>query len=326
MRYEPLGRTGARISRLALGTAVLGVVPLERDADAFIGRAIDLGINAIDTANSYGNQSRFDRPGAPSADQRRSSEEIIGKALKGRRDKVLVCSKVMEPVGDGPNDRGLSRLHIMDQVERSLKRLQTDRIDVYHAHRFDPAAPIDEMTRAFDDLVRQGKVIYPAVSGFVGWQLTEALWAADRMGAAAPILNQVRYNPFARDMEIEVLPALRRFGLSATVWGPLNGGLFAGEEVLSRALQGHQRWGGPGFDPRQIEVGRGFHAIAREAGLHSAQLALAWLFTKPGVAAAIVGPESIAEMEALCPAGDLDLPPAVVKAIDDLAPPPYPVW
>ena len=190
MRYSTLGSTGIKVSCIGLGTATFGVAPLADDAERLVGRALDLGINLVDTANSYGNQARFDRAGAPPAAARASAEEIVGRALRARRRDVVLCSKVMEPVGAGPNERGLSRRHIFDQVEASLGRLGTDHLDVYYAHHPDPATPIEQTLRAFDDLVRQGKIRYAALSTYPAWQMTEALWTADRRGFAPPEIGR----------------------------------------------------------------------------------------------------------------------------------------
>ena len=192
MEYALVGRTGLRVSRLALGTAVLGLAPAEDRSDELIHAACDAGINLFDCANTYGNRSSFDREGLPSAEQRKHAEELLGRALKGHRDEVVLCTKVSEPVGDGANDGGLaipgvggrggglSRYHIMREVERSLKRLQTDRIDIYHLHHPDPETAIEETLSAVSDLVTQGKVLYVGLSTFGGWQLTQAVLTAAR--------------------------------------------------------------------------------------------------------------------------------------------------
>lgn len=174
MQYRLLGTSGVRVSTLCLGTAFLGIVPREAEAPSLVACALDAGINFIDTANSYGNQTRFDRPEIPVAAERPSSEELVGRGVRGRRHDVVIATKVQESVGTGPNDGGaqgggLSRKHIMAQCERSLRRLDTDYIDVYYAHHPDPATPLDQTMRAFDDLVRQGKVRYPALSNFPAW-------------------------------------------------------------------------------------------------------------------------------------------------------------
>lgn len=316
MRYHSLGATGVKVSCIGLGTATFGVAPLAADADRLIGRALDLGINLVDTANSYGNQARFDRAGAPPAAARASAEEIVGRALGSRRHDVVLCTKVMEPVGDGPNARGLSRRHLFEQVEISLRRLGTDHIDVYYAHHPDPATPIEQTLRAFDDLVRQGKILYGALSTYPAWQMTEALWQAERLGAAVPVCNQIAYSlANRRAAEQEVLPACRRFGMGVTVFSPLAGGLLAGPAVRERAVAGSRRWGGSGFTASQVALAERLEAVSAETGHPPAVLALGWLVAQPGISAALVGPETIAELEANASAGAIDLPAALLERI-----------
>lgn len=318
MKYSFLGRTGVRVSHIGLGTATLGVAPTAEEASNVVAKALDLGINLFDTSNSYGNQARFDRPGLPPAAQRKSAEEILGAALKGRRNDVILCTKVMEPVGEGPNDRGLSRVHIMNQVEQSLRRLGTDHIDVYYQHHPDPNTPLDETLRAFDDLVKQGKVRYPALSTFGAWQLTEAMWVADKYNLAPPVCNQIRYNLAFRATEADVLPAMKKFGLTATVFSPLGGGLFAGEEVLQRPIQGGQRWGAPGFSEAQIAMARAIFALARESDMQPTALVLGWLLSNPVVSTAVVGPETLDELEAIAPMGDVELTPELLAKVEEI--------
>lgn len=316
MKYNPLGSTGVRVSALALGSATFGVAPLQSDAARLVGRALDLGINLFDCANSYGNQPRFDRPGVPAAKDRASAEEILGAALKGKRDEVVLCSKVMEPVGSGVNDWGLSRLHMFNQLEKSLKRLGTDHLDVYYAHHPDDATPLEETLRAFDDMIRQGKIRYCALSTYQPTQMVEALWIAERLGMSAPVANQVPYNLAKREHERDLIPACKRLGTSLTCFSPLNGGLFGGPEALKREFQGHARWGGPGFPPAQLELAAELQKIADESGYSSPQLALAWLVAQPAVAAAIIGPETIEELEAACASIDLDVSKEIMDAVD----------
>ncbi|MBM3940901.1 MAG: aldo/keto reductase, partial [SAR202 cluster bacterium] len=247
MQYALLGRTGVRVSRITLGTASLGVAPTERDAPALFKRALDAGINSFDCANGYGNQSRFDLPGvdAPPADVRPSAEEIMGKVLKGHRHDVIIATKLGERVDDGPNGGGrvegggLSRLHVMRQVERSLRRLGTDYIDIYYAHHPDPVTPVEESLRVMDDLVRQGKIRYFAVSNHAGWQVAEAVLTARRWGlASAPVANTVSYSLAVRRAEAEVIPACQRFEVSLMPFSPLGGGLLAGAANTRRAVAG----------------------------------------------------------------------------------------
>jgi aryl-alcohol dehydrogenase-like predicted oxidoreductase len=327
VKFAKLGRTGVTVSKIALGTATLGVAPSAETADAVINRAIDLGINVFDCANSYGNQPRFDRPGAaPPARERAFAEEILGKTLGARRKEVILCSKVMEPVGQGVNDRGLSRRHIFSEVEASLRRLNTDHLDLYYAHHPDPDTPLEETLRAFDDLVRAGKILYPALSTYPATLVVEALWICDRMGLHAPVIDQIPYSLAMRSVERDIIPVCARHGVSVAAFSPLAGGLLAGEEVQRREFSGRRRWGGPGFSEDQIHLATQLQSVANESGIPSAALALNWLLAQPAVATAIVGPESVAELEASAFAIDVVVPDEVLDAVDRIDKPPLSPW
>jgi 1-deoxyxylulose-5-phosphate synthase len=334
MEYSLIGRTGLRASKLALGTAVFGVAPTADGCDALVGAAIDAGINVFDCANTYGNRASFDRPGLPTADQREHAEVLLGRALRGRRDDVIVCTKVSEPVGTGPNDGGmvipgvgghgggLSRYHIMREVDRSLCRLGVDHIDIYHLHHPDPDTAIEETLRATDDLVRQGKVRYVALSTFAGWQLTEAVMTADRFGLARPVLDQVPYSLVNRWPEPEVSAAAVAHGVSVTCFSPLAGGALAGAESSERTISGLKRWGLP-FDlpPHQREAANELNALASTWGHPPAHLALAWLLSRPSVATAIIGPETPAELAQSIGALDIALEPTQLDELDAIGRP-----
>lgn len=316
MRYSQLGSTGVRVSAISLGTATFGVAPIAAEADGLIGHALDRGINVIDTANSYGNQARFDRPGAPSAAERASAEEIVGRALRGRRNDVVLCSKVMEPVGDGANEWGLSRRHILGQVESSLKRLGTDHLDVYYAHHPDGTTPIEETLRTFSDLIRQGKIRYYALSTYPGWQMMEALWKADTLGCPPPACVQVPYNFSRRAIESDVTPICTKYGISMTVFSPLAGGLFAGLSTEQLALAGHRRWGGPGFSEAQLSMAEQLQQIAQKSGQQPGALALQWLLSRPAVASLIVGAETAEQLDAAVDATELKLSSDLLDELD----------
>lgn len=297
MDYSLLGNTGISVSKLGVGTGLFGVAPLANDVDKLVGAAIDNGINLFDTANSYGNSPHFDRPGAPPAAQRLSAEELLGKALKGRRDRIVLCSKVMEPVGPGPNDRGLSRVHIFNQIERSLRRLGTDHLDIYYAHHPDPATPIEETLRAFDDLVSQGKIRHAALSTYSGWQMVEALWATDRLGLRSPACHQILYNLAHRDPERELVPICERYGSGLIAFSPLAGGLLAGREVRQRSAVGRLRWGGTGFSEAEQAVAAALEEVSDQVGWPAPALALGWLLRMPKVASVLLGAETAAELK-----------------------------
>ena len=246
MKYSVLGPTGVRVSRICVGTATFGVAPSSQDADGVVGAALDLGINFFDTADVYGSTSTFDRPGAPPASERESAEEILGRALAGRRDEVVLATKSGERRFDP--DAGLSRRYIIQQVEQSLRRLRTDRIDLYYAHFPDPNTPLEQTLAVYDDLIRQGKLRYVALSNHPAWQVTEALWIADdRRLVSAPVAAQVMYSLLDRSAEKELAAACVRFGLSIIPYAPLHGGLLADLSVLDRPIAGGKRYGGPGY-------------------------------------------------------------------------------
>ncbi|MGO4455312.1 aldo/keto reductase [Arthrobacter sp. RAF14] len=320
MKYSVLGRTGMRVSRIALGTATFGVAPDPQDAGRMVGAALDLGINFIDTADVYGNMPVFDRPGAPPAAERQPAEEILGRALRGRRDGVVIATKSNGIVGHGVNDRGLSRKHIIDQVETSLRRLQTDHIDLYYAHDVDTDTRPEQTLAAYDDLIRQGKIRYVGLSNYPAWRVTRALWIADdRRLASAPMAAQVKYNLIDRAAERELASACGEFGLSIIPYAPLHGGLLADLKVLDREVSGDERFGAPGFPEREISLAHEVDRLAREWGLAPYQLALAWLLARPAVASVIVGPETVGELRANATAADMELEPWQLEALTALA-------
>jgi aryl-alcohol dehydrogenase-like predicted oxidoreductase len=327
MRYKPLGRTGIRVSRICLGTGPFGVAPLEDDAIRLVHHAMDIGVNFIDTANSYGNFKRIDRPGAPPSSERNSAEVIVGKALKGRRDQVVLATKVREVVGTGVNDVGLSRRHIMQQVDRSLRALQTDYIDLYHMHGPDRETPLEETISTMDDLVHQGKIRYYGLSNFSAWRLATAVGTAQLLGAQRPMVHQVGYNLVSRRLEADVIPAGRYHGLTFTTYGSLNGGLLSGTAVLQREIVGLQRFMDDKtrripFGDDELAAAQKLETLADEWGHKPAHLALAWLMSHDWHASAIIGPENAAELDESAPAADLDLSSEQLAALDALLPPP----
>jgi 1-deoxyxylulose-5-phosphate synthase len=318
MEYALLGPTGVKVSRICVGTATFGVAPTERDASRVIDAALDLGINFFDTANVYGNTPVFDRPGTPPAAEREPAERILGRALAGRRDDVVIATKSREVIGPGPNDRGLSRRHIIQQVENSLRRLGTDYIDLYYAHNPDPETPLEQTLSAYDDLVRQGKLRYIALSNHPAWQLTHALWIADDRQLHAPVCAQMKYNLIDRAAERELVPACLQFGLSVVPFAPLHGGLLAGMQVLEREFVGDVRFAGSGFPEAELEIGRTVERLSQDWGLPPYQVSLAWLLSRPAVASAIVGAETVEELTANASAADVVLDQAQLDALTTL--------
>jgi len=285
MEYRNLGRTGVKVSQLCLGTMMFGRSTSEQDSIAIIERALDQGVNFVDTANAYS-------AGA--------SERHVGKALaRGRRASVVLATKVFFPVDSkDPNGRGLSRRHLIDACNASLERLQTEWIDLYQLHRAQSDVPIDETLRALDDLIRAGKVRYVGTSMFPSWKIVEALWASKELGLNRFVCEQMAYNLLDRTAEREVLPAARTFGIATIPWAPLCGGLLTGKYKRDDQSAGGRWHGGKdNFDrkvtPAAFDVIEGVVALAREKGCSPSQLALAWLGSQPGVTAPIIGPRTL---------------------------------
>ncbi len=228
MKYRNLGNSGLRVSEIGLGTNTFGQAADELASLAIVNRAIEIGINYIDTADMYA-QGR--------------SEELVGKAVKSRRSQVIIASKFRRTMGDGPNDQGASRYYIMKAVEASLRRLQTDYIDLYQMHDPDPATPIEETMRALDDLVRSGKVRYIGCSNFGAWQLCEALWTSKSNNLHSFVTVQTRYNLLDRAIEAELVPCCRAYHIGVIPWGPLAGGFLTGKYRRGRSAT-------PGYPPR----------------------------------------------------------------------------
>jgi 1-deoxyxylulose-5-phosphate synthase len=317
MDYSLLGPTGVQVSKICLGTATFGVAPDAQEAERVVDAALDLGINFFDTANVYGATPTFDRPGAPPAAEREPAEQILGRALAGRRDDVVIATKS----GERRFDRaaGLSRRYIIQQVEHSLRRLGTDYIYLYYAHFPDPDTPLDQTLAVYDDLVRHGKLRYVALSNYPAWQVTQALWIADDRRLAAPVCVQVKYNLIDRAAERELARACVRFGLSIVPFGPLHGGLLAGtSQIEEREFAGDKRFGGSGFTQTELEVGRAVERLSQDWGLQPYQVSLAWLLSRPAVASAIVGAETAEEITANATAADVKLEQAQIDALTAL--------
>ncbi|GAA0716981.1 aldo/keto reductase [Dactylosporangium roseum] len=329
MRYRMLDGTGLEVSELCLGSATFGVAPVAEAAIALVHRAIDAGINFIDTANSYGNQSRFDRAGVVAAPHRAWAEEILGTALMGCRDRVVLSSKVGEPVGSTPNSGsweggGLTRRHIVGQLETTLRRLGTDHLDIYYAHHPDPKTPVEEWLSTFDDLIRAGKIRHYALSTFTGWQLMESVLSARPRGLRAPACHQTRYSVVDRWVEREVLPASRHGHLSTVVFSPLAGGLLTSS--YGSALVGASRWGGPAPSLATEAAVRRCHDLARDWGRPVEELALGWLLARQDVGSLVVGPESSVQLEELVAATEASLSAEELAELDGVTPPPEPFW
>jgi aryl-alcohol dehydrogenase-like predicted oxidoreductase len=313
MNYVRLGRTGLQVSRLCLGTMNFGPHTSEADSFAIMDRALALGLNFFDTANVYGW-----RIGEG------VTEQIVGRWLAqggGRRDKVVLATKVYGKMGDWPNEGRLSALHIRRACEGSLRRLQTDHIDLYQMHHVDRDTPWDEIWQAMEQLVREGKVIYVGSSNFAGWHIAQACETARARRSLGLVCEQSLYNLNARTVELEVLPACEAYGLGVIPWSPLGGGLLGG--ALGKAREG--RLAGERMQ-RELEKHRarieGYEKLCGEIGAHPATVALGWLLAQPRVTAPIVGPRTLAQLEESLAALELKLAPEAMKRLDELFPGP----
>jgi aryl-alcohol dehydrogenase-like predicted oxidoreductase len=314
MEYRWLGRTGVKVSPLCLGTDNFANPTPEVEAIQIVNRALEAGINLIDTSNSYAAGK---------------SERIVGRALaeNGRRQEAIIATKVYFPVGSGPNDGGTSRLHIIKACEDSLRRLQTDYIDLYQLHRSSPSTPIDETLSALNDLVRQGKVRYIGCSTFPAWRVMEALMVSELKGYARFISEQPPYNLLDRRIENELIPLAQAYDLAVIPWSPMAMGLLAGRYSDAEQYPPDSRAslrGGVYADritARGIEVGQQFVQLAQRYNLSPAQLAVLWVKEQPGITAPIIGPRTIEQLEHLLPVAEMRLNEALRAACDDLVPP-----
>lgn len=317
MEYRNLGRAGVKVSPLCLGTMMFGRRGNADHADCIriIHRALDAGINFVDTANVYSSGE---------------SEEIVGEALKGRRDQVVLATKVHGEMGPGPNDRGNSRVHILREVENSLRRLQTDYIDLYQIHRPDPDTPIEETLRALDTLVRDGKVRYIGSSTFAAWELVESYWVSDRYRLARFECEQPPYSIFVRAVEKDVLPVCAKYGTGVIPWSPLNRGWLAGKYRKGQDVDPQSRVArdDPFIDrpdsesgEKKLELVERLIPMAEEAGANLAQYALAWVLTNPVITAPIIGPRTVDQLEDNLGALDVRIPEAHLRKIDEMVPP-----
>ena len=313
MEYRLLGRTGVRVSPLCLGAMNFGGPTPEDDSIHMIHKALDAGINFIDTANIY---------------VQGESERVVGKALKGgRRQKVILATKVNFPQSDDPNDRGNSRHHILQAVEDSLRRLQTEWIDLYQIHRPVIDIPQDETLRALDDLVRQGKVCYIGCSTFPAWMVMEALSVSERFGLSRYITEQPPYNLLDRRIENELVPLAQRYNLGLLPWSPLAMGILAGRYNRTDKPPDDSRvarvgaWASERLTQRGIEAARRVAEVAGDLGLTSSQLALLWVKDQPGVTAPIIGPRTEAHLVDALPVLEMRLEEETAAALDEIVPP-----
>ena len=317
MQYRPLGRTGVKVSPLCLGAMMFGAWgnPDHEDSVRIIHRALDAGINFIDTADVY---------------SRGESEEIVGQALAGgRRDNVVLATKVHGSMGDDPNQFGNTRRWIIQEVENSLRRLKTDWIDLYQIHRPEQDTDIEETLGALTDLVHAGKVRYIGSSTFPPSQIVEAQWASERRGLERFVTEQPPYSMLIRAVEADVLPTCQRHGMGVIPWSPLAGGWLSGKWRLGAEDLGSRRSAMlpqrydlslPG-NQRKLEAADGLAKLADEAGMTLIEMALAFVIRHPAVTAAIIGPRTMEHLESQLPGGERELPEDLLDRIDEIVPP-----
>jgi aryl-alcohol dehydrogenase-like predicted oxidoreductase len=327
MDYRNLGRSGLKVSPLCLGAMMFGGWgnPDHEDSIRIIHRALDAGINFIDTANGYSEGE---------------SEVIVGKALKGKREGTVLATKVWAPVGPGPNQRGLSRKAIQEQVENSLRRLDTDVIDLYQIHRPDPTTPIEETLSTLSDLVRQGKVRYLGLSTnhyegsalwekrFAAWEVVETLWISDQHGWERFVSLQPPYSILRRVMEAEHFPMSLKFGIANIVWSPLEGGWLSGKYRRGAAnpkdSQRAEKWIGDVDNPkfqRRLDIVEKLLPLAEAKGVPLARFANAWALRHPAVTSVILGPRTMDQLEDSLKALDVQITEEDARRIDELVPP-----
>lgn len=310
MNYKRLGRTGLKVSELCFGCMTLGDEADENLSIRMVERCLEAGINFFDTANVY-------------AEGR--SETILGKALQGKRDRVVIATKVRHPVGTGPNDSGLSRYHIMQQVEISLRKLQTDCIDLYQVHRWDPDTPLDETLRALDDLVRQGKVRYIGCSNFSTWQLIRGLWLSDKHDWARFDCIQPRYNLIDRAIETELLPVCEAFGVGVMVYSPLAGGILTGKYKPGEPFPAGTRGAESEFfrqnraKPHLLKLAQQIVPVMQRFDRPIVQTAVAWTLAHPAVTSAIIGARNMEQLELILNGWQGVLSPQEKQLLDEVS-------
>jgi len=314
MKHKVLGRTGVQVSRLCFGTMSFGGDADEAAAAAMFKAVRDAGINFFDTADQY-NQGR--------------SEEILGRLAKGLREDLVIATKCFNPTGPGVNARGNSRRHLTRALEASLKRLQTDRVEILYLHQHDPSVPVDEAMRALEDMVRAGKVLYPAVSNWAAWQVQQALGAQEANGWARLQAIQPMYNLVKRQAEVEILPMAAANGLAVFPYSPAGAGLLSGKFAAKTAdaqarLLANRNYTARYGEPWMHEVAEKFAAFCRQRGLHPVSAAVAWAAAHPAVTAPIIGARNVEQLRASLDSLKIEMTPQLWKEMAALSrtPPP----
>jgi voltage-dependent potassium channel beta subunit len=313
VEYRRLGNSGVKVSEISLGSwLTYGGSVAEEQASACIDRAYEIGINFFDTANVY---------------MRGAAEEIVGRALRGfERDSYFLATKVYFPMGEGPNDRGLSRKHITEQCHASLKRLGVDYVDLYQCHRYDENTPLEETLRTLDDLVRQGKVLYVGVSEWTDGQISDAMRIAKEMNLDRIVSNQPRYNMIQRKIEDDVIPLCEREGVGQVVFSPLAQGVLTGKYRPGEAPERGTRAADPEsnrfmrqlMNEEVLSAVDGLRSVASDQGLSMPQLALAWVLRQENVSSAIIGASRPEQVEDNAAASGVELSPDVISEIDGI--------
>jgi aryl-alcohol dehydrogenase-like predicted oxidoreductase len=313
MDYTQLGRTGLRVSPLCLGTMNFGTQTAENDSFAIMDQALELGLNFFDTANRYGDR-----------EYEGYTEQIIGRWLAqggGRRERIVLATKVYGAMGPGPNDRGLSAYHIRKACEDSLRRLQTDHIDLYQMHHVERTTPWEEIWQAMEQLVREGKVLYVGSSNFAGWHIAQANEQANARHFLGLVSEQSLYNLNARMIELDVIPACRAYGLGLIPWSPLGGGLLGG--ALQKVAEGRRA---DARTQQNVEQHRAkleaYEGFCQELGEQPADVALAWLLHNPVVTAPIIGPRTREQLEGSLRALEIKLSTDSLARLDQIWPGP----
>jgi aryl-alcohol dehydrogenase-like predicted oxidoreductase len=324
MEYSNLGRTGVKVSRLCLGCMNFGGRTDEAEAIEIIQAALAAGINFIDTANVYGHDAANFSYG------RGRSEEIVGKALKqsGQRSHVILATKAYFPMSDDPNAEGSSRRHLIEQCEASLRRLQSDHIDLYQLHHPSNDIPIDETLRALDDLVRSGKVRYLGTSTFAAWQMVESLWVAKEYGLNRFICEQPSYHLLDRRVERELIPMAQTYGIAVIPYSPTAGGFLTGKYQRDQPAPADSRFDAFWTRAKERHYSEAAFAVldlvtelSQEKGCTPYQLALAWCAQQPGITSPIIGPRTKQHLVDALPAIDIQLSTEDIERIDVVAPP-----
>ena len=310
MKYRNMGRTGLKVSEICVGTMTFGRSTDQSEASKMVSLSLDLGVNFFDTADGYSDGE---------------SEIILGKAIKGKRRDAVIATKFFNPMGPGPNDSGMSRVHIMNAVEDSLRRLDSDHIDIYYIHHVDSQTPLEEMLRAVDDLVHQGKVRYIACSNYQAWRLSEAIWISETNDLSRFECYQPQYSLVVRDIEQELIPLCEHKGLGVVVWGPMAGGFLTGKykpgDRSHPGTRSEENWVFPSqyFSANADDTLATLLSESKRINLTPAQIALRWVLNRPAITSVIVGARNTAQLEENLAAGDVVLDDETLRTLTEVS-------